>query len=437
MNHPDKHFRSVSGLLLAVVFLLGLLPACAVNPVTGENELNFMSESREIALGNALREQANQQFNAQPADDPELLAYVSAIGQKLAKTSHRPRLTWQFKVVNTSQVNAFAMPGGNIFITRGILLNLHSEDALASILGHEIGHVTARHAAQDYTRSTLTGLAVNIAAAGAAALGGKAVGQLGEAAAGMVGGLVLTSYSRDQERQADLLGYEYMTKNGYNPQGQVDAFMMMKGLEKGEPSVIQLMLSTHPLTSERIADAEKRVADTRAVLRDKPLTVKRYEKMLAKQRERAPAYAAMDQGDAYLQAKQYGMALVKYREAARLFPDEGLFYTKAAMCEVSRKDYYEAEKYGRKAAELSPDLFMAQFLAGYAKVRIGDAEGAVVNLRRAVAILPDHAAANFVLGAACEKNRDRYHAAAYYRRAVRLDPKGDIGRAAYKRLRGL
>ena len=437
MKHPIKKPFAVWLGLLGLFSLLALLPACAVNPVSGESELNFMSESREIALGNALREQANQQFNAQPADDPGLSAYVSEIGQKLAGASHRPRLTWHFKVVNSSQVNAFAMPGGNIFITRGILLNLYSEDALASILGHEIGHVTARHAAQQYTRASLIGVVVKAAGAGAGAFGGRLAGQLGEALAGVAGGLVLTSYSRDQERQADLLGYEYMTKNGYNPRGQVETFMMMKSLEKGEPDAIQLMLSTHPLTSERIAEARRRVENTPASLRDKPLQTGRYDKMLAKQRERAPAYAAMDQGDAYLKDKQYGMALNKYREAARLFPAEGLFPTKAAICELHNKDLHSALEFSQRAATLSPDLFLAQFLAGYLKARTGDVSGGVANLRQAVSILPDNALANYVLGAAFEKNGERYLAAGYYRKTVQLDPKGKIGRAAYKRLRGL
>ena len=196
MTHPIRRLWVFAVRLPVVLLFFSLLPACAINPVSGERELSFMSESREVALGNALREQANQQFYAQPAGDQELLAYVSKIGQRLARASHRPHLKWNFKVVNASQVNAFAMPGGNIFVTRGILINLRSEDALASILGHEIGHVAARHSAQDYTNSTLTGLVVRAAALGAAAMGGDMAGRLGGQLAGLAGGLVLTSYSR-------------------------------------------------------------------------------------------------------------------------------------------------------------------------------------------------------------------------------------------------
>ena len=215
-----------------------------------------------------------------------------------------------------------------------------------------------------------------------------------------------------------------MTKNNYNPKGQVDTFLMMKSLEKGEPGAIQLMLSTHPLTSERIAEARRRVEKTPASLRDKPLRVKTYDRMLARQRERAPAYAAMDAGDGYLKNRQYGQALAKYRDAAGLFPKEGLFYTKAAFCELSRRDFHAAAKYGQTAARLSPDLFLARFVAGYSKIRIGKAAEAVGDLDRAVRILPDNALANYVLAAAYEKSGDRPRASVYYRKTVQLDPQG-------------
>src|SRR5918992_4283677 len=129
--------------------LLALVTACATNPVTGKREISLMSEGQEIAIGQENHPQILREMGQY--NDPELQRYVSDIGLKLAKTSERPNLPWRFTVVDQPVVNAFAVPGGFIYITRGILPFLDSEAELAGVLGHEIGHVTARHSAQQYT----------------------------------------------------------------------------------------------------------------------------------------------------------------------------------------------------------------------------------------------------------------------------------------------
>jgi predicted Zn-dependent protease len=128
------------------------LAACATNPVSGRRELSFMSEAQEIAIG----QQSDAEIRAEMGvyDNPELQRYVSDVGSRLAALSHRPNLPWTFTVVDHPAVNAFALPGGYIYITRGILPYLDNEAELAGVLGHEIGHVTARHAAQQYTRAS-------------------------------------------------------------------------------------------------------------------------------------------------------------------------------------------------------------------------------------------------------------------------------------------
>ena len=130
--------------------LLALLAACATNPVTGRREISFMSEAQEISIAAESEPQIKEEMGVY--NDPELQSYVSEIGWRMAKISERPQLPWRFTVVDVPAVNAFAVPGGAIYITRGIMPFLDNEAELAGVLGHEIGHVTARHSAQAYTR---------------------------------------------------------------------------------------------------------------------------------------------------------------------------------------------------------------------------------------------------------------------------------------------
>ena len=135
-----------------------LMTACATNPVTGKRELSFMSEEQEISVGRELDAQVRQEMGVY--ENPDLQRYVQELGMRLARSSQRPNLPWSFAVVDSPAVNAFALPGGFIYITRGILPYLDNEAQLVGVLGHEIGHVTARHSAQQYTRGMGASLGV-------------------------------------------------------------------------------------------------------------------------------------------------------------------------------------------------------------------------------------------------------------------------------------
>jgi predicted Zn-dependent protease len=160
------------------LLLIALVGACATNPVTGEREFTLMSEAQEIAMGRESDAQVRAEMGVY--SDPELTKYVNDIGLRLAKVSERPNLPWQFTVVDQPAINAFALPGGFIYITRGILPFLETEADLAGVLGHEIGHVTARHSARQYTR-TLGGVAA-LGALGAFVPAARPFGQISEQA---------------------------------------------------------------------------------------------------------------------------------------------------------------------------------------------------------------------------------------------------------------
>jgi predicted Zn-dependent protease len=231
-------------LVLLLIILFGF-SSCSVNPVTGKKELNLISETQEIALGKETDVEIRQQYGVYA--DPEVNAYVQTIGQGLAVNTHRPQLSYQFAVLDTPVVNAFAVPGGYIYVTRGILALMGSEAELAVVLGHELGHVNARHSVHRMSEMLLVqvGLAV-----------GSALSETFAQVAGLAGvgvQLLFLKYSRDDERQADALGVEYARKGVYNP-GEMVAFF--GSLEKmGDLSgghALPGFLSTHPLTSERI-----------------------------------------------------------------------------------------------------------------------------------------------------------------------------------------
>ncbi len=221
------------------------LSACATNPVSGKKEFSLMSEAQEIEIGQQLDLEVRHEMGVYP--DRELQEYVEAIGMKLAQGSHRPHLPWHFTVVDVPAVNAFALPGGYIYLTRGIMSYLSTEAELAGVLGHEIGHVTARHAAQAYTKSAGTSLGLLFGGIFLPQI--RPFGQLAETGLG----LLFLKYSRDDEIEADRLGAQYESESGWNP-AAVPAFLttLARLDELTDRHGIPNWLSTHPQPAARV-----------------------------------------------------------------------------------------------------------------------------------------------------------------------------------------
>jgi predicted Zn-dependent protease len=216
-----------------------LVAGCAVNPVTGQRQFSLFSESQEIQLGR----DADRDITASLGvyDDPGLQSYLQELGQRMAAESERPHLPWTFRVLDDPTVNAFALPGGFIYLTRGILTHFSSEAELAGVVGHEIGHVTARHGVTQVSRAQLAQIGLGVGTILAPDLAPFA----DLAGAGL--SLLLLSYGRDAERQADDLGLRYMTNEGYDPREMAATFEMLaraSGAEDGDR--IPGFLSTHP-----------------------------------------------------------------------------------------------------------------------------------------------------------------------------------------------
>jgi predicted Zn-dependent protease len=231
----------------AVLLLLAFVAGCATNPVSGKREITLVSEAQEIAMGQQADADVRREMGIY--DDSDLQRYVADVGYKLAKLSHRPNLPWQFTVVDHPAVNAFALPGGFIYITRGILPYLNDEAELAGVLGHEIGHVTARHSAQQATRAMLgqgamIGLSVFVPAT-------RPFGDLGSAGLGVV----FMKFGRDDEREADRVGIEYAAKGGWDPTAVPGVLQTLSRLDELSKRGIPNWLSTHPAPESRVTEA--------------------------------------------------------------------------------------------------------------------------------------------------------------------------------------
>jgi predicted Zn-dependent protease len=246
---------------LGVAALLGLAmlgSACATNPVTGRREFTLMSEAQEIALGKDSDTQIRQEMGVY--DAPDLQRYVNDVGQRLAKLSQRPSLPWQFTVVDQPAINAFALPGGFIYLTRGILPFLDDEAELAGVLGHEIGHVTARHSAQQYTRTI--GGQVGLVALGVFVPAARPFGQASEQAMA----LMFLKFGRDDELQSDELGATYAAAGGWDPAGVSGMLSTLGRLAEasGDRKGVPNFLSTHPDPLARVSEVAPTIAKLRA-----------------------------------------------------------------------------------------------------------------------------------------------------------------------------
>ena len=231
-----------------IICLILFLPlvSCAKNPVTGKRQLALLSEAQEIGIGRASHPEVLAEFGA--VDSEALQAYVSRIGQSMAFASHRPDLPWKFTVVDSPVVNAFAVPGGFIYFTRGILAFMNDEAELAGVLGHEIGHVTARHSVSQISKAQLFGLGLGLGSAFSATFRDLSdLAQLGT-------GLLFLKYGRDAERQSDRLGIQYMFGQNYDPRRLSQFFEVFQAMREQSGQAIPNWLSTHPAPPDRISD---------------------------------------------------------------------------------------------------------------------------------------------------------------------------------------
>ena len=416
-------------LLLAVA-----AAGCTVNPVTGKSQLDLLGEAQEVEMGKAYYPSAVQS-SLGPIEDRELQGAVARVGGALAAVGHRPALPYEFTAVNDPQVNAFALPGGKICITRGLLSRMESEDGMAAVLGHEIGHVTARHAVAAYNRQML---ATAVLVGGGLYMEAADVKNRELISLGAVIGaqLVMAHYSREQERQSDELGLAYAVAAGYSPRGMIETHRALLSMQTKQPGAIERMFASHPMSAERLATAEQRVAALAPEVRERPLQVAAYRRATAGVAAERPAWDLAGEAQSLLGAKRPKEAEAKLAQAVRQVPGSGVLRTlhAASLAEAKRTEAAIAE--GREGARLAQRVFLSQIVAGELLLKPNPA-GALPYLNRAEEVLPGVPDVAYMHGYAFEKLKRRDDAIAAYKETINRDPQGELGAAAYKRLQAM
>lgn len=405
-------------LLIILVFLAG----CAVNPVTGKNEFTLVSEQQEIAIGAKQYAPARQSQGGDYEVDQNLTAYVSQVGQKLAAVSDR-KLPYEFRVLNNSVPNAWALPGGKISINRGLLTELKSEAELAAVLGHEIVHAAARHGAQSMT----SGMLLQAGVMGTAiATQGTNYADLAQIGAGIGAQLISQKYGRDAERESDFYGMQYMARAGYDPQGAVDLQRTFVELSEGKrQDWISGLFASHPPSRERVQNNIELLA---TLPKGGIIGSDRYRAKIAHLLKTKPAYEAYDEGREALAEGNYAKAGQLAQKAIKLEPREGHFYALMGDVEQKNKRYKPAIKQYDKATSLNPDFFYYYLQRGKVKEQLNMTSQAQTDLERSVALLPTADAYNS-LGALAEKAGRLDDAKSYY--AMVAGSKGELGQKAY------
>lgn len=428
-----KRYCSVGLIFFCLVILVG----CAVNPVTGRNELALMNVSvkQEIQLGGKAYEQALQKMGG-VYPDSALNDYVNRVGQRLAAHSHRPELKYHFNVVNDSSPNAFALPGGFVAITRGLLNSIEDEAQLAAVLGHEIGHITARHSVQEIQRSSLLGTTVSLLGVLA---GGTGYAELLNQVGGLTANLLSKSYSREQEYEADRLSVDYLASSGYSVHGAVELQnIFIQKLESGtNPTWITGLFRTHPFSRERL-QANKNYIESRyakSLIRE-GLDKINYQRQVVSLNIMREAYAFFDQAQEAEASGQLDVAIATYHKAMQKAPNHGLLLTALGMAYLRNEDLVPARRYLLKAVSVEPSYYQSRMGLGYIYLNNKQVTDAVQQLEASVNLLPT-IEGTYLLGEAEKAQGNLERAKQLYQAVVQADQNGKLGQAAAARLRSL
>jgi len=460
--------------LVALLLLSAVVLSCAVSPVTGRRELMLLDEAQELELGRRLYPQAlwGELSGGGIYRDPRLTAYLEGMVMRLHAVSHRPHLPLKFVIHNSSVPNAWALPG-YVAITRGLVSALRNEAQFAFIMGHELGHVAARHSARQYSRGLLGELLLGLGAVFTEA----EPWMLNLAALGT--GLFMLKYSRSEELEADRLGVLYMARAGYRPQeaGQahrvllqaVQAYRQRMDLESTEAGVLDELLSTHPRTEVRLqtvreamaqvgefrphgdgVNEERFLAMTASLRRiqkayehyDKALGLYRKDRLDAAQEalrqalaidaRQAPFYTL--KGLILTQKGLYGAAELAFKEALSLDAQYQPAWQAKGFFHYRTGTYQRAIQALERALQFYPQSVVSHFLKGLSHYRLGQCRQAVPHLEVAGRALPRDGQVHGTLGICYERLGRLREAYREYRHQVEVAPFTELGRHARARL---
>lgn len=423
-----RHFLYLAGISAA-----GTLAGCAANPVTGRQQFMLMSESQEVQVDH---ENAPHQFSNDygTTNDTKLNAYVGHIGRNMAPHTHRPDVPYNFHCVDAVYVNAYAFPGGSIACTRGILLTLENEAELAALLGHEMGHVNARHTASRMSK----GMLISAFAAGLAAYAGtqkKSYAAIAAGLGGVASGALLAFYSREDERQADSLGMEYMVKSGYSPEGMIGLQQHLVDLHKTKPSALELLFASHPMSEERLENAKDQLMLDYAGTSANTLGRERYKDMTASLRAKRKGIELLQDGEKYMRKEDYNEAEKKFSEALKTIPDDYAGLLMMSKCQLAQKRTAEAVRYADAAKAVKPGEPQSNHIKGMASLIGGNYSSALKAFHSYEKALPGNPNTIYLKGLSLEGMGRRDQAAREYARYLNTArEQGEFSSNAYQKL---
>jgi tetratricopeptide (TPR) repeat protein len=375
-------------ILAPLIFLLG----CGTNPVTGKSELQLISESEEIAIGEQYYDFLKQIEGGDYTADRSITTYIQNVGRKLAEVSDRPHLPYVFSVLDNTIPNAWALPGGKIAINIGLLVRLENEAELAAVLSHEIVHSAARHGAQAMQRdaimqSGLGGLSQ--------AVGGSSYEMIVMQGAQIGMGLISTKYSRSAELEADKYGINYMYRAGYDPEAAIDLQKMFVRLDsERDKDFLDGLFATHPPSEERVIANQQTAAQFPPGGYDGGFI---YRTRIHQLKDSWQGYEFMEKGYQYLRQGKAEKALELAEKAIDIDSYEGHFYNLQGKAQILLKRYEKALSSFSTAIEKNDNYFEYYLQRGLLKQRMG--LNGREDLKRSFKLLPTEEAYRALGGA--------------------------------------
>jgi predicted Zn-dependent protease len=414
------------------------LAACAVNPVTGERNLQFYGSDWENNVGAQMYSPMKQSQGGEFILDPGLEEYLGEVGQRIATNARRrEELDFQFSIINSSIPNAWALPGGKIAINRGMLVELETEAELAAVLGHEIVHADAAHSARAQSKGVLTQIGT---VAGMIVVGttvdNRAARDIGMLVPQLGAQLLTTKYGRDAERESDEYGMLYMAEAGYNPKGAIELQQTFLKLSEGRNQAwLSGLFASHPPSQERVENnketAKRLAADG---FTGGEVGEKRWREVTAYLRRVQPAYELYDSAAEAAAKQEWKEAQKNLNAALKIEPRESLFHALQGDIHAGQEHLQQALKSYNEAVSANPELFYGWMRRGQTRYELEDRIRAREDLERSLELLPT-AQAHYILGKLDLEDNHRVSAMEHFRVAAQSN--SELGVKAEKEILAL
>jgi predicted Zn-dependent protease len=428
MNRRD--FLWFTGLATGTVTIPSVLSGCAFDPITGDAMFSLVSEEQEISIDQS---QSPHQFSADYGanSDVQLNNYVSHVGRSIAEASHRPHMPYNYRVLDANHVNAYTFPAGSMGVTRGIMVEMESEAELAALLGHEIGHVNARHSAERSTKGILAQAAVGLASS---AVGNENLQQVVSGVGLISATALLAKYSRDNEREADQLGMSYSVKAGANPKGMVALMELLNGLHAASPNALEIMFSSHPMSDERLSNASAQMNGDYRTQLSRNMGREPYMDYTASLRRQKPLIKALANADLAISAGKFDDASQEISRARVMQDDDYGLWVIAAKNEIAKENHSAAIAHLNKAATLKPKELLPNYMLGVSYLETAQPERAAAMFTRYKRDLPGNPTVDFFIGYSFEQQGMKSTAAESYTLFLRQVQQGAQAEHAYSKL---